>query len=199
LLPIPGSTSFLLIVQNTGNAEESYKADLTGSTGPVQADLLGLDGLPTTTIPTFILPGLSTGEIVIQANLLGAGSGTVSVQVQSLTSGVMAESETATVSSTPATTIQLVPPSSPTTVGQPVTYTAIVRSVDAAFIPSGKVTFVVDGVPQSPEPLTLINGLAAASFTTSFLSSGVHHVSVSFTGADFAPARPGRSPPSSIR
>ncbi len=83
----PGLTTFLLNVSNTGNSEDSYTATIIGTTGPVTASLVGLDGLPTQTIPIFRLPGLSQGVILIQADLSAIGSGTITVQVTSLSSG----------------------------------------------------------------------------------------------------------------
>ena len=83
----PGLTTLLLNVNNTGNAEDSYTATITGTTGPVTANLLGLDGLPTQTIPIFRLPGLSQGAILVQADLSAIGNGTITVQVTSLSSG----------------------------------------------------------------------------------------------------------------
>jgi hypothetical protein len=84
-LSSPGTATFLLTVQNTGNAEDSYSATIIGTNGPVAATLIGLDGSPTQSIPTFFLPGLSTGEIELQVNLSAIGQGTVTVQVKSLT------------------------------------------------------------------------------------------------------------------
>ncbi|HWB10387.1 MAG TPA: DUF4214 domain-containing protein [Pirellulales bacterium] len=82
-LPQPGSTSFLLQVDNTGNTEDSYSATIIGTTGDVSASLVGLDGQPTQSVPTFILPGLSNGGLTLQVS--GTGSGAVTVLVQSLT------------------------------------------------------------------------------------------------------------------
>ena len=60
-MPEPGTASFLLLVNNTGNVEDAYKADITGTGGPITASLIGLDGQPTPAIPLFRLPGLATG------------------------------------------------------------------------------------------------------------------------------------------
>ncbi len=86
-LSSPGMATFLLMVHNTGNAEDSYSATIMGTNGPVTATLVGLDGSPTQSIPTFILPGLSTGAIELQVDLSAVGQGTVTVQVKSLTNG----------------------------------------------------------------------------------------------------------------
>src|SRR5262249_9154505 len=65
VLPVPGTSSFVLLVHNTGNTEDSYTATITGSAGPITASLTGLDGSPAQTIPVFRLPGLSTGAILL--------------------------------------------------------------------------------------------------------------------------------------
>jgi hypothetical protein len=92
-----GPATFLLEVNNTGNLEDAYTATITGSTGPLQASLTGLDGLPTQTVPFFRLPGLSTGVLVLQVNLTALQQGTVTVQVQSLSDPTIAMTATATV------------------------------------------------------------------------------------------------------
>ncbi len=83
----PGPTSFLLQVNNTGNVEDSYSAVITGTTGPVIASLVGLDGQPTASIPLFRLPGLSSGAITLQAIMTGPGQATVTILVTSLSTG----------------------------------------------------------------------------------------------------------------
>ena len=97
-LPAPGPADFLLTVNNTGNTEDQYVAEITGTTGPVTAALIGLDGLPTQAIPSFLLPGLASGAIRLRTNMTGNGSGTVTIVVRSLTD----PSRTATVTATVA-------------------------------------------------------------------------------------------------
>jgi uncharacterized membrane protein len=92
-----GPTSFVLLVHNTGNTEDAYSATVTGVSGPITASLLGLDGQSTQTIPIFRLPGLFTGAILVQADVLAPGQGTVSVQVQSLGNQSITQSATATI------------------------------------------------------------------------------------------------------
>jgi uncharacterized membrane protein len=103
-LPSPGRTTFLLLVHNTGNTEDSYGATILGSNGPITATLVGLDGSPTQSVPIFRVPGLSTGAILLQADLSAVGQGTVTVQVKSLTTGqVAAPTAIATVTPTAVT------------------------------------------------------------------------------------------------
>jgi uncharacterized membrane protein/transglutaminase-like putative cysteine protease len=97
VLPVPGTSSFLLLVDNTGNVEDDYTATIQGTSGPIKATLMGLDGQPTQTIPVFRLPGLSTGAILLQTNLGTAGQGNVTVQVQSLSNAAMTSTATARV------------------------------------------------------------------------------------------------------
>jgi len=96
-LSSPGMATFLLMVHNTGNTEDSYSATIMGAHGPVTATLVGLDGSPTQSISTFILPGLSTGAIELQADLAAVGQGTVTVDVQSLTEAGITVTPLATV------------------------------------------------------------------------------------------------------
>ena len=90
VLPLPGPTSFTLMPQNTGTQDDSYTATIIGTTGPVDASLIGLDGQPTQSIPIFDLPGLTSGAIDVDANLLSAGKGTVTVQVTSTDGTIVA-------------------------------------------------------------------------------------------------------------
>ncbi len=95
-----GMATFLLMVHNTGNTEDSYSATIMGTNGPVTATLVGLDGSPTQSISTFILPGLSTGVIELQADLSSAGPGSITVLVQSLSTGKTASPVAATLAVT---------------------------------------------------------------------------------------------------
>jgi hypothetical protein len=112
VLPVPG-TSFLVLVHNTGNTEDSYTATITGTTGPVTATLTGLDGMPTQTVPLFRLPGLSTGALVLNTGLAAAGTGTVRVQVKSLADGSIASTVLATVMTAAVSTGTPPPASAP--------------------------------------------------------------------------------------
>jgi len=94
-LQLPGTEDFLLFVENTGNTEDAYVASITGTTGSLGASLIGLDGLPAQSVPTFRLPGLSQGAILVRANA-NAGLGSVTVQVQSLNNPSLTVNATAT-------------------------------------------------------------------------------------------------------
>jgi uncharacterized membrane protein len=95
-LPNPGAASFLLEVQNTGNAEDAYSAEITGTSGPVSAALLGPDGSSAQNVPLFRLPGLATGAILLNTTLMAQGTGTVTVTVTSLNTPGTSVTATAT-------------------------------------------------------------------------------------------------------
>jgi hypothetical protein len=83
-LAAPGEATFLLTVQNTGNAEDIYSATIMTITGPLTATLIGPDGSPTQSISSFRVPGLSTATIELRADLPATGEGRVTVLVKSL-------------------------------------------------------------------------------------------------------------------
>lgn len=93
-LPAPGTATALLLVRNTGNAEDAYTVHITGTTGPITASLSGLDGQPTQSIATFRLPGLATGAILLDAQLTEHSSGTATVEVRSLNDATITASAT---------------------------------------------------------------------------------------------------------
>jgi len=84
-LPLPGPADGLLLVDNIGNLEDAYEAEIVGTTGPLTAQLIGLDGLPASSVPLFRLPGLASGALLLRTNLTSTGEGTVTVRVTSLT------------------------------------------------------------------------------------------------------------------
>src|SRR5262249_49712531 len=93
----PGTATFTLTVHNTGNTPDAYSTTIVGTKGPVMASLVGLDGSPTQAVPIFYLPGLSTGEIVLQADLSKLGKGAVIVEVKSLTNASIATTKAASI------------------------------------------------------------------------------------------------------
>ena len=112
ILLAPGNATFTLLVNNTGNTEDAYTAFIVGTTGPVTASFIGLDGLPTQSIPLFRLPGLSSGAILLQTNLAASGQGTVTIEVKSMTNGSIVAFATATVGTAAVAVTPPPPPSS---------------------------------------------------------------------------------------
>ena len=86
---------FPLIVQNIGTVQDTYTATITNITGNIQANLINLDGTSTQQIPQFILPGLATGQIYLNAS--GTPPGSVTVTISSLTSPMITASATANI------------------------------------------------------------------------------------------------------
>lgn len=83
VLEAPGNAHFTLTVRNTGNTEDVYSAVISSASGPVSAQLQGLDGTATQSVPLFRLPGLATASIGLDALLQQYGGGAVTVTVVS--------------------------------------------------------------------------------------------------------------------
>jgi uncharacterized membrane protein/transglutaminase-like putative cysteine protease len=97
LLPIPGTSDFLLEVHNTGNMQDSYIATIMGTNGPITASLINPEtGQPTQATPVFKVPGLATGVVLLSTDLAHTGQGTVTVMVQSQSDPGLVASPTAT-------------------------------------------------------------------------------------------------------
>ena len=65
--------------------------------------------------------------------------------------------------------------------GQTVTLTAVVATA-ATGIPTGTVTFTIDGQAQAPVSLTEVGGSDQATFTTSTLMPGTHAITATYSG-----------------
>jgi uncharacterized repeat protein (TIGR01451 family) len=178
-LPAPGPASFLLLVENIGNLEDKYTAQIVGTTGPVTANLRDLLGQPSQSIPLFFLPGLSTGVILLDSILTSHGSGTVTLQVKSLTDDTIVALAVANVTSSQITTTTVTSShAGGSTYGQTVTFTATV-SADSG-TPTGSVQFLVDSV-NFGSPVALVGG--SASLQTSLLTAGQHTISAVYTSS----------------
>lgn len=178
----PGTTTFLLTVQNTGNAEDAYTATIVDTAGPLTARLVGLDGLPTTTIPRFRLTALTGGLLTLLVDQSVPAPGTVTLRVQSLNDPSQSRLVTATLTAgqvLPTGTQLLASPPSPEA-GQPVTLTATVTADGA--LPTGRVRFLVDGSPLDPVPLRTVGGRSTAVLVLSSLAPGAHTF-----GAEYLP------------
>jgi hypothetical protein len=79
----------------------------------------------------------------------------------------------------PANTTMLVVAPTAAAFGQAVTFTAtVLPQTPGSNTPQGTVTFIVDGTPQAPVPLT--NGVATLSLST--LAAGSHTIGATFSG-----------------
>jgi uncharacterized repeat protein (TIGR01451 family) len=192
-LVVPGDTSFLLQVNNTGNTEDSYSATIVGTTGPVTASLVGLDGQPMQSVPLFILPGLSTGAILLQVNDTGTGQGTVTVLVQSLTNSSIQAAPTATIT----VPVPTVPPPSLTltndigaaaTEGSSTVLTnAMLQATDSdTSVKAANIVYTLTAVPTQGTLSLGGQALAAGgTFTQDDINSGRMAYKSSEEGADF--------------
>ena len=88
--------------------------------------------------------------------------------------------QTQAVATPTATTLAASP--RPATVGQDVTFTAVVAGSAAGDSP-GVVTFTIDGRPQPPTPISVVNGHGQATFHTATLSAGTHAVFAAYGGS----------------
>ena len=88
--------------------------------------------------------------------------------------------------------------SNPSTVGQPVTFTAVVTAPSFQGTPTGTVTFTIDGQAQTPVTLALVGGSDQAQFTTSTLAAGSHTVSASYSGDTNVSASSGSLPTQTV-
>jgi len=106
----PGSASFLLLIDNLGNFEDQYVATITGTTGPITAQLKRANGQLTQSIPLLILPGRTQGVLLLTTELLDFGEGTVTVEVRSLSDdSIVAESIATVVASSVAQSLVVDP------------------------------------------------------------------------------------------
>ena len=90
--------------------------------------------------------------------------------------------QTVNPSNLPATTTTLTSSLNPSTVGQQVTFTAVVSAGLSPETPTGTVTFTIDGQAQTPVPLSVVGGVDEAKFVTSTLTSGQHSVTAAYSG-----------------
>jgi hypothetical protein len=69
---------------------------ITGTTGALQASLVGLDGSATQRIAQFRLPGVTTGQLFVNVTPTSLAGGTVTVKITSLTNAAVTATATAT-------------------------------------------------------------------------------------------------------
>ena len=97
---------------------------------------------------------------------------------------------TAPVTNPVATSTALYSSANPTTVGQPLTFTAYVTPASGTANPTGSVIFTVDGQDEPAAALAVVGGVDEATFTISSLAAGPHTIAASYGGdATFAPSQ----------
>ena len=135
-------------------------------------DLAVVDGQD---VATFTTSTLAQGNHSVTATYSGDSNFDASTS-DSLTEQI--NSATAT-----ATTTTLSASANPTTVGNSVTFTAVVNTTGDG-VPSGSVVFSIDGQAQDPVALQVVDGQDLAAFTISSLTQGSHSVTAAYSGDD---------------
>lgn len=184
VLDEPGAASFVLLVENTGNVEDDFEVLIVSTTGLISADLADLKGLPTQIIPIVRLPGLATGAVALNADLLNFGQGLVTVLVRSRTAPATTSQAVARISAVQTnsnTTTQLLVSPNPAAPGQTITLQAVVTPAPGSGTPTGTVVFFVDAVSQPAVPLVLMGNLGLATMTVT-LGSGSHEIRAVYGG-----------------
>jgi len=120
---------------------------------------------------TLATSSLTTGIHLITATYSGSAIYSVSI---SPTLRELILDPTKLISTTSITSSQ-----NPALLGNPVSFTAVVTGTNPGPVPTGTVTFIIDGTPQAP--INLINGQAV--LTTSSLTAGVHLITADYSGS----------------
>ncbi|MFO0806097.1 MAG: transglutaminase domain-containing protein [Gemmataceae bacterium] len=195
-LAVGASAELLLYVENSGNTEDSYSAAISGTTGSADAMLVGLDGIPTATVPVFRLPGLSTGVIRVRLSARSVGLGTVNIRVQSLSETSRFATVTATITVGSPNPPTATPQSAITDAGVPVVLTLSGTDSNNPALP---LTFSIVSGPQHGRLGTPVGGVVtftpdsgyvgADSFTFT-ATNGLATSSPATVSIDVRPPRP---------
>jgi CSLREA domain-containing protein len=150
-------------------------------TGTVTFTIDGVDEPP---IPLSVVGG--NDEATFATKTLTAGSHTVSAAYSGdanvgPSSGSLA-TQAVNAPGLATTTTALTSSLNPATVGQSVTFTAVVTVPGSSQTATGTVTFTIDGVAQTPAALAIVGGSDRAQFSTSALSAGHHTISAAYSG-----------------
>jgi uncharacterized membrane protein len=98
----PSAPATLLFqASNTGNVNDTYTAAITGVTGPVTASLVNTNGQAVQTTSPFYVPALADSRFQLNAQVTGAGAGSVTVKVTSTTDATVNATATVAISQLP--------------------------------------------------------------------------------------------------
>ena len=143
-----------------------------------------IDGQAQTPVSLAVVGGKEEAEFV--TSTLTAGPHTVTAaysgdtNVSSSTGSL--PTQTVTAPGLKSTTTTVTSSLDPSTVGQLVTFTAVVSPGATAGTPTGTVTFTIDGTPQAPVPLQVVAGRDEASLSLASLTKGTHTISAAYSG-----------------
>jgi hypothetical protein len=150
-----------------------------------------MDGQPQSPVPLSIVGGKD--EAQFRSATLSAGQHSITAAYSgdanfSPSSGSVPTQTVSAPKSQPTTT-SLASSLNPSTVGQPVTFTAVVTAPGSQGSPKGSVVFAIDGLAQSTVPLSVVGGKDEAQFSSATLSAGQHSITAAYSGdATFSPS-----------
>jgi hypothetical protein len=170
----PGQTvTFTAIVTSSG-----YQGTPTGTV------TFTIDGQAQTPVPLAVVGGNDEAQFTTSTLLAGAHSVTASYSGDTNVSPSSGSLPTQTVNAPtlPPTHTHVTTSLSPSTVGQAVTFTAVVSPTGTQGTPTGTVTFIIDGQQHAPVPLNVVGGVDEARFTISTLAAGDHAIKAFYSG-----------------
>ena len=151
---------------------------------PTGSVIFTIDGNAQPSVPLSVVGGVD--EAQFSTATLTAGQHTVTAAYSgdanvSASSGSL-PTQAVNPPSVQPTTTTLSTSTNPSTVGEQVTFTAVVSAPTYQGTPSGSVTFTIDGQSQPPVALSVVGGVDEAQFSTATLTAGPHTVSAAFGG-----------------
>jgi Bacterial Ig-like domain (group 3) len=158
----------------------------TGSQGtPTGNVTFTIDGQAQTPVPLSVVGGVD--EAQFPTSTLTARAHTVSASYSGdsvfATSSGSLPTQTVDSAALPATMTTVNSSSNPSTVGEQVTFTAVVIATGSQGTPTGDVTFTIDGQAQSAVALSVVGGVDQAQVVTSTLTAGRHSVAAAYSGS----------------
>jgi hypothetical protein len=158
----------------------------TGGT-PGGAVVFVVDGVAQAPVPLAVSGGQAVATLVL--NGLAAGDHTVVAIYSGDETDAPSESPTLPLvvaspvpGSRVASTTQLAISPDPASPGQPFTLTSTVARTVGGGTPGGTVTFIINGVAQSPVPLAVVGGRSVASLFVPGLPAGNYAVAAAYSG-----------------
>ena len=143
-----------------------------------------IDGQAQTPVALAVVGGMDEARFLTLTLAAGAHSVTAAYSGNANVSGSSGSLPTQTVNAPNLlpTTTSLVSSLNPSTVGQQVTFTAVVSPGTSPGTPTGTVTFTIDGTTEPPVPLQVVNGKDQATFPISTLTAGTHTINATYSG-----------------
>ncbi len=142
------------------------------------------DGQAQTPVPLSIVGGMDEAQFTTSTLTAGPHSVTAAYDGDSnvTPSTGLLPSQIVNAPSQQPTTTTLESSLNSSAVGQQVTFTAVVAVPRLQGTPTGTVTFTIDGTPQPPVPLRVVNGTEQAAFSIATLLAGTHHIAATYDG-----------------